>query len=127
MRKSASDTMLLNTGKSEVIGKRIASQFVHTYAEETVKHFLLPCFKLPSPYKEKPDPLVPASASASSQILTDLLNLLTEAMVKDVMASFTQSDIYERIMHRRQKRGGISGEGSLDSCRNFLSSRYFER
>lgn len=45
MCKSASDTMLLNTGKGEVKGKRIASQFVHTYAEEIVKHFLLPRFK----------------------------------------------------------------------------------
>lgn len=113
VHKSASDTALLNSGNGEFTKKRIASQFVKSYAEETVKHFLLPCFNLPSPYVDKPNCLVPASASASSQILIDLLNLLTEAMVKDVMSSFAQSDMYQEDHTQQTKEKRTPKRGIL--------------
>ena len=58
LRKCVSDTVLLKFRDDERLKKQIASQLVHSYAEETAKHFLLPCFKLP-----QSGSLAPASAS----------------------------------------------------------------
>ncbi|XP_062406945.1 uncharacterized protein LOC134098012 [Sardina pilchardus] len=109
--KCVSDTVLLKFRDDEHLKKQIASQLVHSYAEETAKHFLLPCFKLPaSGTMEQSGSLAPASASAScpgfisgevldgqdthtskspSELLTGILKVLTDAMVRDVMYSFS--------------------------------------
>ena len=137
-RKCVSDTVLFKFGADELLMTKIASQFIQSYAEETVKHFLLPCFNLPLSWgKEKPSSLVPASASVScpgfttgmvldgqdkpeaskvsSDILIDILSLLSEAMVKDVMNSFSLALQSDMILEdsTKQTSKSFNGLGSM--------------
>ncbi|XP_062386118.1 uncharacterized protein LOC134073149 [Sardina pilchardus] len=86
--------------------KDIIRQFVQMYAEETVKHFLLPCFNIPSPWKmdvggvfqhalssascpcflHPLSEIVPQGASSSPpQILQSTLQDLPTVMARNVM------------------------------------------
>ncbi|XP_062385871.1 uncharacterized protein LOC134072980 [Sardina pilchardus] len=65
--KSVSDSLLLNMGQSGKFPKKdIVRQFVQLYAEETVKHFLLPCFNIPSPWKMDVGGVFQHASSSSS-------------------------------------------------------------
>ncbi|KAG5268487.1 hypothetical protein AALO_G00213130 [Alosa alosa] len=105
--KSVSDSLLLNLGQSgKFLKKDIVRQFVQVYAEETVKHFFLPCFNIPSPWKmdvgavfqhasssascpsflHSLSEIVPQGASRSpSQILQSTLQDLPTVMTRNVM------------------------------------------
>ncbi|XP_041933041.1 uncharacterized protein LOC121695919 isoform X2 [Alosa sapidissima] len=105
--KSVSDSLLLNLGQSGKFPKNdIVRQFVQIYAEETVKHFFLPCFNIPSPWKmdvggvfqhasssasclsflHSLSEIVPQSASRSpSQILQSTLQDLPTVMARNVI------------------------------------------
>lgn len=113
-RKSVSDTVLLKSRDYEGLKKQIAFELVQSFAWETMKHLLLPCFEPPASWTiEQSGCLVQPCASASClgfvmnglvdgrntpkpskspcEILTDTLKMLTEAVVKDVMNSFPLS------------------------------------
>ena len=111
-RKSASDSVLLELGHCSASKRRLVSQLIHVYSEETVKHYLLPHFNLPSSRGVSQGGLLrPASApvrcpgnSSSSEtpvngqattkgprtpskVLCDIMGLVIKSMVKDVMSS----------------------------------------
>ena len=137
----ASDTVLLNQGQRKESGIPVASQILHIYIEESVKHLFLSCFKLPSPWSvNKDSSLQPAQTSNScpgsptdmasnyqdkmaatkspSQILSDTVCLVNTMMVKEVINSLTVA-----LSSNHNLEGSIQDQSTLSTSALITSGK----